>query len=448
MHQRTLKVVFGLMIPIAFLNAQTDAVLDTLNPLGTTPTGLRLEGASFFFTHSSLSTGLGSIGNEMPLSATTEIGGSATIGYSKSTGRSELSFSYTPSYTQQFQYFSGRLVNHTLNINWNRHLTPRLTAVVMISGSLASVTEAGFPSTVATGITDSSGSAASSGGTGSSPSNQLASVASGPPAITVPATLLIFGERSLVTSIQGTLSYAYSGRLTFHTTAGANRWQNLKDPSLTESQNSYLLAHTTGASLGIGMDYLLSPVTRIGVDLSTYRGISNLEDSYANAGNVSLTHALGRNWVIQGQGGTGFVVYNHQTTYIPQGPQYNLGGSISYRRGTHNFSASATRSFLDSYALGASSSLSTSGAWSWAPRGHSWSLSANVGDQRLTGSGFHTVTSWQASAGFSKRVSRQISLSTEYAYLSGLGFIGGGQSPGGQHMIRLSVNWLPHGFGF
>jgi len=363
-----------------------------------------------------------------------QVGGAANIGYFKSTERSNISINYTPSYAMQFQSLGGRSISHSLSASWNRSLTPRLVLKAEIVGSLADVTQSVFSPAGPAGTPEVSNAA------GLMPAGGLS------PAVEPSSVLLLYGQRNLFTTLQTSLTDYYSSRLTIRATGTLNRAQNLKGPGLPDSQNGYLIARTTGVAADIGIDYSLSPVTRVSADLTAFRGISNVQDNYANSASVSLTRNLGRNWVAQMRTGIGFVVPVRGLYAAPGGPQYEVTGSIGYKMASHSFLASVKRGFYDTYALG-SSDLSISGNWTWMPRRRLWLFEASVADQRFSGTNFRPLTSWQATARLARSLGPKVNVSTEYAYLSGVGFLAGVQPGGGEHMIRVALNWSVRGSG-
>jgi hypothetical protein len=127
---------------------------------------------------------------------------------------------------------------------------------------------------------------------------------------------------------------------------------------------------------------------------------------------------------------------------LPTGPQYLAGGSLAYKLSTHTFIASVDRNFADNYGLGGQSSLSTNGAWNWAPHGRNWMLFSSVGQSRILGSTLGDLNSWRVSTGLSRKINGRTFVYTEYAYLSSsspLGLIPNFS----QHAARVAVVWSP-----
>jgi hypothetical protein len=147
---------------------------------------------------------------------------------------------------------------------------------------------------------------------------------------------------------------------------------------------------------------------------------------------------------LQIHSGVGIINPVRESFALPQKPQYQGGGGLGYKVHTQTFLASVERSVSDGYGFGATSSLSATGAWSWTQPGSSWSVTANFGQQWLTGSHVQNFNSWRAMVGLSRKLSRQTAISAQYGYLSASGLTAGPNALLGQHMVRMSVTWLPN----
>src|SRR3712207_8536020 len=51
----------------------------------------------------------------------------------------------------------------------------------------------------------------------------------------------------------------------------------------------------------------------LGVNVSSNRTVSQLQDGYANQASVSLGHTISRRWFVQGSVGVGWIQYSRQT---------------------------------------------------------------------------------------------------------------------------------------
>jgi len=452
MQREILLSVLATVLGMPVLHAQNSAI-ETLNPVSTAPGGLRLQSVSAFTTYYSGSAS-GYYGSAPGASSggLTGTGGSATLGYSIFGEVTGISITYSPSFSTDFQGYGANSFNHSLSFNWRRRLTQKWTFALSSAGVISSVNEAIFMPTALANVAGAPGSfgelsAAMVGGKFTN--GPLAAILTGAPVVESPAGILLYGRRFLTATVQSGISYAHSSRLTFHVSVSASRTQALKDSNVPAgSQSGNLLAHTTSGSGSMGISYSLTPRTQLSADWSSSRAFSNLQDAYANSAGVSLGHTMSERWFLQVHAGTGFIVGLREYHALPTGPQYQAGGSVGYRRLAHTFLVSVDRSVSDSYGLGAGASLSATGAWNWTPLGSSsWSMNANFGQQWLMGTGFNSINSWRASAGLRRMVGRYLAVSTDYSYLSGLPLAFGPGSLRGQHMVRMSVTWLPNGQG-
>ena len=450
MRRQILVLVSSATIGINLLHAQNEAGFNNVNPLSSDQGGIRLKNMSLFMTYYSVAPEAFTGGaNGVSLMGDAGVGGSATLAYSRFRERSKLSIVYTPSYVKRLRYSDGSTPNQTLSLNWRRNLTQRWTYTVAASGIDMSLSDALFAPTRFADVVAAPATfeeLASAMVAGKFTNNELAAILTGAPVLESPEKMLFYGNRVLSASIITGLSYSRSSRLTFYVNGAANRSQNLKDPNTPATvQPTYLAARTTTESASMGMGYSLSPRTRLGVDFSSSRTTSNLQDAYTSTSNVSLGRTMGVNWFLQIHGGIGVIDELRQYSSLPAGPQYQAGGSIGYKTHAHTFIAAIDRSVSDSYGLGAADSLVGSGAWNWRRPGSSWSMSSNFGQQRLTGTRFGDISTWFATAGFARRVGVRTAVSTQYAYLSNTGLVGGPNWQGSLHTVRVSIVWSPNG---
>jgi hypothetical protein len=429
----------------ASLKAQNEGLLEKVNPLGTEPSGFRLQNVSVFMTYYSVApeqsytTGIGSLKSD------TAVGGAASLGYTKFGERSSTSFVYAASYTERLRY-SGNAVNHSLSLNWRRNLTPKWSFTFSVSGSASSISDTLLTSTALAKVVDTPATFeefTSAIVTGRSTNNQLAAILTNAPIIESPTGLQLYGSRALTASVQSGMTYFKSNRLRFYATGGVNRSQPLNDfGASTGVRSPYIIAQTTGVTANAGIGYSVSPRTQLKVDVTSTRTVSNFQDAYTTTGNVGVARTMGMNWFVQVHGGTGVITSVRQSASLPSGLQYQAGGSIGYKTRTHTFIADVERMPTDSYGYGAAASLAATGAWSWKRPSNPWRISANFAQQWLNGSRTLNINSWRATGEVGRMLGRNMTLSAQYAYLSDLRFVASG-AYGGQHILRVSLNWVP-----
>jgi hypothetical protein len=414
----------------ALLSAQTYTIAD-LNPLSSTPGGIRLQNVTAFIGYDSL--GMGSIfGSGYNPNGVVPIGVSATLAFNKFGERSSLSIVYTPSYTRIAGYSGVDTSTHSLVVNWRRSLTPRWLYNVSVSGNLTLLNE----SLVA--------SSAPSGGQSTSISALATPGATAPaPAPSPAVATLFYGQRYLTTAIQNSLSYTYSARLSFHFGVSANRVQALPDGAMSASgQFGSLIARTTSGSANAGMSYSLSPFTQAGVDASTSRVFSSLADAYVSSVTASLSHNTGMHWSMQGQIGGGFI-NPLQQSYTARGGQYQAGGTLGYHTRMHMFSVSGNRSVSDMYGFGSSATVSSTASWTWRQPTGSWWLSSSFEQAWMMGTVYGGIDTWQVSSSFGHMIGRKMASMFRYGYGTYTGAPGSPLRQFSQHVVQLAFTWAP-----
>ncbi len=162
--------------------------------------------------------------------------------------------------------------------------------------------------------------------------------------------------------------------------------------------------------------------------VQTYRVFSGFERIEYSSGTVC--------------GGGGLTTPGRQTTVARTNGQYVANGTIGYKTYEHTFFASWSRTFADTYGLGATSVMIGPGGWTSARPGRSWRTGASFSEQRLLGTAFATLDAWQADVSFQRALGQHTAMRAEYAYmrLSGGPMLLSAISPSA---VRLSLTWSP-----
>jgi hypothetical protein len=456
-YSRTSPLILGLLLMIGTgLSRGQSPFLGQLNPLGAHEGGLHLYGVYGYSSYMSSPgaflpggvsqspvTGLG-----LDLGHDVGIGTGTAIGWNHLGSSYTLSAVYAPSYTGFVRYSDLNSLNHSFSFNANRrrgiNLDRKWHVDFSTNANVSDSTSMLFNSTFLSHVIDvptTFDELAAGIALGSFTNDQLAALLTGSALPGSPVQLVLYGNRMLSASLGTSLTYSHSSRLSVYWNVGASRMQSLE----TSKPGRYVLPGSTGGSASTGLSYSLSPRTQIGVNVSTARMFSRYEDAYNTTGTVSLGRIMGRRWFFRAYGGVGFVSPLRQTYSLPQGAQYVTGASLGYKTYAHTFLVSVDRGLLDSYGLGASSTVSTSAAWSWRRPGRSWSVFSSAGQQRMTGGGFGHFNSWQANSGIQKTLTRQTGISATYAYMRNNGSVTSSPYKRSLYGVVMMFYWVPGG---
>jgi len=196
-----------------------------------------------------------------------------------------------------------------------------------------------------------------------------------------------------------------------------------------------------------GWAYSLSPRTNVGLEISTSRTFTRLQDGYASSGSVSIGRKMSEHWFVQGRAGGGLILYTRHAFAPPTKPQYSAGGNIGYKLRSHSLLASYDRSIGDAYGLGGGTTSSATAGWNWRAPGGMWSLRADYGYQRTDGSFLVNTESWRASGGVGRSLTNHLYFSAQYSYFiypkgqSGVTGLSGAESG-----VSAGLTWSPSSY--
>lgn len=447
---RISAVLFLALCAAAPLRAQTP-FFRVLNPAGGGRGGLQLSTVSVFggYTSRAFPPGARLLFSDHAWSADGQAGGSATTAWRKSGSRDMFSGAYTASYAASVNYPEWNALDHALTLNWGHKLSRHWDFGLAGGGSASSLAQFLFTPTLFSRLVEAPTTiedlmAAVLNGVYTS--DQIASLLTFGSVIESPARTLLYGDRVLNASLAATMSYAPSSRLRLHWTLSGGRSQGLRpgrgDQSLLREA---FLPRTTGANAAMGVTWLLTPRSQLSVDASASRGFSYLQDSLVSVGSLTLGQRLGRRWFISLQGGAGVITPLRGGVYLPRGPQYTASGTLGYQRRSHGLAATHGRMISDAYGLGAWSTDTTSGSWSWRRPARAWSVFCSGGRQQLRGLQRMTLEGWLVRTGISRALSRGAATEISYAYLSNDARAAGLARNLAQHSVRWSFLWSSAG---
>lgn len=386
--------------------------------------------------------------NSANLPADGGAGGSIAFGWSKFTERTTFSLSYSPSYTAQVRNSSLNALNHVFGLNVARKLDPRWTLGFSAAANYSTLEESLFaPTTLGNLASVPSNASDLAAGllAGKFTNNpQLGVILNGSPLVESPIASLLYGQRILMTSARGTLSYSLSPRLSLSFGGGAGRTQYLSPNQSSTSGTPQVVSNTTSGTASVTLSYSYSPVTQLGGTVTTNRLSSSLEDVYTTTSVATFGRTVGQHWIVQLHGGVGITNPVSQTSILASStPRPAIGGTLGFKSTTQTLLGSFDRTVSDSYGLGASSSSTASFTWGWHRLGSLWALENSLSWQQLTGNAVANTYGWRATAGVNRAVGPHLTMLLQYTYLKYSGGLQTAVYTFSESAVRISTIWTP-----
>jgi hypothetical protein len=361
---------------------------------------------------------------------------SITLGYSHMGPKSALSFMYVPSYSGIFPISGQNSFNQRLNLEFSTRFGSKWTFYIAGSTDDSTVEQFIFKPSALTQFVN-----------GPATFDQLASAVIGGQADTLalglPGQLLAYGSRVLSVGANAGITYRPSSRLRLSFTGNAGQYQardNKRDSHLDQP----LIPRSRFEQGNANVSYSLTPRTEAGVQLSTMktRGMAGQYQTTTASG--SIGRKLGAQWFASAQGGIGvFTSLERTGRVLPDGSSYIVNGTLGYKAREQTWAGTYNRMLADQYGLGSASTSSFLGSWSWRRPGLSWSIFASGGKQLLSGGTFGDFGTWQTSAGYSRALGRQASVSMEYSYLTDSVTPVRLYNNVNAHAVRVTMSWIP-----
>jgi len=449
-HTFTRILILGWLSPAVTLWAQDAAAAPALPQPG--PQLRAVSGYTGYYS-SFLPNGAGFQTGASNLPADFGFGGSAVFDWTHFSERSSFALTYTPSYTGSARFSSTDALNHGLSLSASRKVAPRWTWGFAMAGSLNNIEQSLYaPTALSSAAAVPSNFADLAAGLLQSKfttNPELGSVLTGAPLIESPLNSLFYGVRMFTASVQTSLAYSYSPRLSISFSAGSSRAQHLKDSQAAPTQNTFLIPNTTSGTASLMVSYSLSPVTQIGGSVTSSRTLSPLFDAYTTTSLATLGRTFSGRWIVQMHAGVGVTNPLRQTAFITPGKPYpSVGGGLAYKTGSHTFLGSYDRTVTDAYGVGASTSSSANGTWRWGNPGRRWWMDCTAGWQQMSGNGLSNIGGWHLNTGFNRAVGPHVSVRTEYAYLHYTGGLLAAAYNFSQSAVRVIVSWYPQSDAF
>lgn len=459
-NQSVVTAIVGvLLVPAAALAQDENTPMPAPASIASPPSGLQVKSGSLYSVYysSGLPTSAGIQSGLTHLPADLGFGGSADFVWSRFTDRSTIALSYTPSYVGRVRYSSLDALNHSFTLNLNRKLAPRWTYLFALGGDLSSIDQAIFSPTTLTKVASvpSTGDELAAGLMGSPvPTNtQLGTVLTSAPLLNSPEQTLLYGRRMLTASLDSSLRYSISPRLSLTMGVTGNRTQHVSDNSPAGTQNSFLISDTTSGAGRVAVSYAISPQTQLGADINVNRVVSRLADVYTTTALANWGRNVGSRWILQAHGGLGVSHPVRQSLYyaLATKPGPAFGGSLGFKISSHTLLANYDRTVSDMYGLGASTTSSVGGSWRWKPLGRGWWITNSFGWQQLQGdksaaSAFvlSNMSGWRANSDFGHSLGPRLAVLVGYAYLDYSGGLQNTAYKFSQNAVRIAFAWTAH----
>jgi hypothetical protein len=419
------------------------------NPLSASRDGIHLDGVSIYGSYFSggIPFEMASSSNFLAPGAQAVGGGSIRLGLSRTREDSSLAITYSPSFIASPDYTNVNLINSSFSLNWHRKVGQKSSVDTGITALVSDLQQTYFSANAfgqAASLPTTFDGLAAAMLSGTFTDSQLASALTGASARMTPEQTYLYGARFLSATVRAGFSYAPTGRSSFHASVFATRVQHLGSGQTTDGEVPAIIPQTTSGGASLGWAYALSPRTHIGLEASTTRTFSRVQNSYASTAAFSIGRTISEHFFVQGRVGGGLTTYLHQTIATPSNIPYTAGGSIGYKMHAHTLIASFDRSLADSYGLGSTSTDSALAGWTWKAPGSLWSLSANYGYQRLNGGLVIRNESWRATGGIARALNGHVFMSLQYAYFTAPAYLSASANlTEPENALILGLSWSP-----
>jgi hypothetical protein len=425
--------------------AQFDAAT-FFNPLSASRDGIHLYNVSVYggYFSGGIPFEVSSVNPFLNTGSTAVTGGSANFGWSRTREGTSLAISESLSYMAYPEHFVQP--NTKLTLNWSHKIGQKWSISMAGTGQIVNLQESYFTANglgVAASLPTTFDGLSAAMLKGTFTDTQLASALTGTSASLRPEQAYLYGQQVGSASAMIGLSYAPSGRSSFHANFIANRTQTLNFGSSTPTIQA-LLPQTTTGSVNVGWSYSLTPRTQIGLDVGSSRVFSRVQNGYMSNAEFSIGRTMSEHWFVKGQIGGGLLTYRRQIAATPSNVQYTTGGSLGYKIRSHTLLGSFNRMIGDSYGLGSGSTNVATAGWTWRAPGSSWSVSATYNYQQLNGSALLTSESWRATGGIARALSPHVFVTVQYAYFKlPPTFLPANGTLDAQSGVTMSLSWSP-----
>ena len=356
---------------------------------------------------------------------------SLSTGFYHSGAKLKFASRYTPSYAGTYYSSSLNSFNQSLSVEMIARLSSKWAYSLSISGDDVTVDQFLFRQNGLSQIV---------AGPGSIDDFAATIIGGAAPRLSASPQTLVYGTRILSFGFNSGLSFRPSTRLSVNFTGGATRSIS-RTPANDLAQP--VIPRSTAEHAGVGVSFSLSPRTEIGVQTEATLTTSPVGDFRSFSYTGTFGRKLGTHWFTSVQAGLSNYQFVDTRVSLPSGASIVASGTMGYKDRGNAWAVTYNRMVGDLYGLASSSSSSVFGSWNWRRPGSKWGMQAFGGQQRLIGGPGGGITIWHGSAGLSRAVSRQASVSLAYGYMSDI------VAPvlliqnGVAHSVRMTVFWIP-----
>ena len=407
--------------------------------------GFQLEGLSFSQTY--LSQGVPSgitTFNDVFLGSGTSVEGAAIIKYTRITPKSYLLVRDLPSCGSVLGEGKARSWNQAFSFSYSRVLGNKWSMNWTGSAQVMNFDEALFAESRLTEIASNpidfeNLTGAFFRGNSSDPGLNIIAPGAFHPDRGLESFLL--GRRMADGGVTGTLTYAYSPRLSMSVVAGTSLSRHLKDPS---DPPGVFFPNLNSKDIGVNATYFLSPRTQVGVSANESRSELASRTIASNSLSGFINRTVSQRWFVQAGLGLGSETYGGDRHL---NNRYSVG--VGFKTFSQTVLISFDRGFDDPYGVANAALKHTrtlTGSWHYERPGSAW-WSTTSGTQLIAiYRGVPGTDSWAVSEALGRQINRNYSVVLQYT----AGRVGakryiqnGRQYQLEQTGIRASFIWSP-----
>src|SRR5579883_692796 len=346
--------------------------------------------------------------------------------YTRNRARTHFSILYEPLYFRSFRFSSLHGLNQVLHMEMTRQVTPQWALNTGLSAEDITIEQFLFSTPHAAGPVLSS-----------YPNEQAPP--SGQTGLTA-IQAIIYGQRVL--TISGRLGVTYKPTSRFRVTFDGEGSDSRARPDQNQPVPQAAL-ETEMETAELSLAYSTSPRSEAALRADTQR-LRSFGDTYTiESLGLGFTHRFTPHLIGSVLAGGGVITPLRAGPLVSGGSSWIGEARLGYEGRENVLSANYSHFAGDFYGLGASSTTTFAGNWSWRRLGLNWGLHAYAAEQILSGGLAAGTRMWQASGGVSRAAGRQLVVSLDYSYLTGsFSPVLLAQNVNGQ-AARLTFSWIP-----
>jgi hypothetical protein len=371
----------------------------------------------------------------------------ASITWKRTRAKSFSSFRVLPVYSSRMGDSQGRSWNGTANFTFSRTLASKWTVSLSGNAQVMNFDESLFGmstlrqvASTTTSYDDLSGAILK----GQSFDPQLNATAYNSLQPNQNLEAFLFGQRTINSGGQTSLTYAQSARLSVNVSAGGMIVKNLQSNLSQLDPLAQTYPQVTSTNAAANLNYSLSPRTQIGASVNVMQSKSSLLTSNVKMVNASLNRTMSRRWFMQASLGIGSNVSS--TTYHRDG-LYTVG--LGFKTYSHTLLVALNRTLNDPYAAALASlehSRNITATWHYLNPGSAWWLDSEFSQLIAIYKGVPGTNTWS----FSEKVGRRLGRNYAVILEATKGRVGakryifeGRQYQLQQTGIRTTFSWSP-----